>query len=1076
MKTCFRVVCIGVSLLCTIFGSSQLAGQSIGDGVFDQAGIQPALADLNVGWPGRVWVQVNIAEEGLGYEGSYFTLGAKQHIFQDFLDGRWLLETRGHFDTESDSFFGNLGIERVISINSAGAEVSTGFWVDYDDSQQSDFADSLTALGVSASIETHRWALFGNGYFPIGDSDFSQGNPLQNECFLDHSIVTVAGIESALEGFDALLQFKPHALANVNGTIGLGGYQYSSDLVESFGGVRARVGGQLRGGAVVTVEVNHDDRFDFTGALQVGWVFGAGARGTEYGLLGNDLDSTVRNDHVVRFQQDVQLAIDPDTGLPYDVFHVDNLAAPGGDGTVENPFDNLAAAEAASGPDDIIFVNEGGGTTRNMDQGIVLQDGQLLLGDGVQHLIPLADGTNFILCNDIDGNLPTITNVGLGDAITLANRNTVRGFIIDGSDGGLVNGISGNAGFTLNDGIIEDVTITGSPILNGIFLNDIAGDWSFNRNNIQSAFLDGINIQNTSDPLGTFTFQDNIVSANGRDGIHIDDFDAVAITFIDNETDDNGRDGIRIENHRDSLGIGTNINFIDTEFAAVVPNGTDPTAQGNIGNGISLTNVSGDFNFLNMEIRDNLNAGISLVNVTTPGADQGVFIGTFAGGTSIFDGNGAGTGAGVFNDLGVPGGQQQLFITDTTFQNGGTGIVSQATATAANLQTDIIDNNGILNHAADGIQLNASGGATHTAVVTNNMANLNITNSGGNGITVNASGIGPVSSVDATISNVVITNSGAAGIRANVVENGQAIVQASATTIMGAVDGIQITADNLASTGVSQFNFDGLTINTVGDDGVDIDVFDQTFVDFSITGSTITNANVGDHGIEINADGDAALTEDTRLRFQAIGNTITGFDAGDGIGLLGTGDSQIIAILDGNTITGNGINQAAVGAPTLPFGDGVDITAIGDSEIFTRIVNNTINGNAEQGLDLNTAGNGSIAAFVVGNNLAGNDISDDPATVPIESGIADMTAINAATGNICIAMSNNFFNLPAIFANAGGPADFLVELDGVTNGDGIPTFLPAAGAFGMGTFSTVCEPTIATEEAVFAANGFPPLP
>ena len=165
-----------------------------------------------------------------------------------------------------------------------------------------------------------------------------------------------------------------------------------------------------------------------------------------------------------------------------------------------------------------------------------------------------------------------------------------------------------------------------------------------------------------------------------------------------------------------------------------------------------------------------------------------------------------------------------------------------------------------------------------------------------------------------------------------------------------------------------------------------------------------------------------------------------------------------------------------MGAPTLPFGDGVDITAIGDSEIFTRIVNNTINGNAEQGLDLNTAGNGSIAAFVVGNNLAGNDISDDPATVPIESGIADMTAINAATGNICIAMSNNFFNLPAIFANAGGPADFLVELDGVTNGDGIPTFLPAAGAFGMGTFSTVCEPTIATEEAVFAANGFPPLP
>lgn len=1069
MKTCLRVVCIGVSLLCTIFSTSNLAGQTIGDGFFNQAGLQPGMADINVGWPGRVWVQVNIAEQGLGFEGSYVTLGTKQHLFQDFLDGRWLLETRGHYDVENEGFFGNIGIERRFSLYAAGAEVSTGFWVDYDDNQQRAFSNGMTVLSASASIETDSWEILGNGYFPVGDSDFTQGDPTGVNCFLNNSIVTAAGIDSALQGFDALFQIKPIGLRNVNGTVGIGGYAYNSDLVDSFGGIRGRVSMQLPGGLITTAEINHDDRFDFTGVLQLGWLFGAGARGTEYGLLGTDLEPTVRNDHVVRFQQDLVLAIDPDTGLPYNVLHVDNLAAPGGNGSVDTPFDSLAAAEAASTTDDIIFVREGGGTTRNMDTGIVLKDGQLLLGDGVQHLIPLADGTSFILCNDIDGNRPTITNIGLGNAVTLANRNTVRGFVIDGSAGGMQNGISGNAGATLTDGIIEDVTITGNPILNGIFLNDIAGDWRFARNDIQTAAFDGIQILNTSDPTSIFTFQDNIVSNNGRDGIHFDNYDAAAITFIDNQTDGNGRDGIRLENHNNSLGVGTAFNFLDTDA-------TTATAQNNVQNGISLINASGDVNFFNMQILNNLNAGINLVNVTTPGANQSVFIGTFAGGTSLFDGNGVGTGQGIFNDLGVAGGVQQLFVTDTTFQNGGTGILSQATAVGAALQTDIIDNLGITNMGVDGIQLNATNGATHTAQVMNTNTNLNITNVGGDGIEINSSGTGAISLIQTTIDNVVITNAGLTGIQANVGENGQAIVQASNTTIAGTVDGIDINADNTASTAVNSFRFENMNISGTTGDGVDLDVLDQTFVDFALINSTLTGGGAGDHGIEINATGDALAAIDTRLRLQLVGNTITGFDSGDGIGITGAGDAHILAVIEANNITGNGINQLANGAPTVPFGDGLDITATGSSEIFARINNNLINGNAEQGVDLTTLGTGQITAVMSNNNVANNDISDDLATPGNEAGNADMTATNAIGGNMCVSMSNNFFNLPAIFTNAAGPAGFTVELDGLTNGFGVPVLNPNAAAFTISAFGTVCEPAIVVEEAAFSAAGFPPLP
>ncbi len=1065
MKTSLSLVCIAVSVLSTLIGPSQVAGQSIGDGYFEHGAPVQGMTDVHLAWPGRLWFQVNLADSGLGYQGTYFTLGAKQHLFQDFLDGRWLLEARGHLGTENGGgFFANIGLERVFSLESAGAEITAGFWYDYD-GDQSDFGEAYNQLSVNASIETRNWLLYGNGYFPVGDTGTMLGDPLNGSCFLQNSIVTSPGIDAALQGFDAMLLAKPAGLQHVNGTIGFGGYGYGSDLVDFFGGVRGRVGMQFDGGLIVQGEINHDNRFDITGVVQIGWLFGAGAKGTEYGFLGTDLEPTLRNDHIVRYRQEVQLAIDPDTGRAYDVYHVDNNAAAGGDGTFERPFDNLAAAEAASADDDIIFVREGGGTTRNMDQGITLKPGQLLLGDGVRHLIPLADGTNFLLCNDLDGLRPTITNVGVGNAVNLSSRNTVRGFVIDGSAGGLQNGISGNSGFTLTDGIIEDVTIVGNPILDGVFLNNIAGDWTFARNDIQTA-RDGISIQNAIDPASTFLFTDNVVSFNLGDGIRMDNFDAQLISFIDNDTSFNGGNGINLMNYLNASGAGVELDFIDTEIAILGP--TTPTASDNTGVGIALNNVEGNIRFLNMEIRNNLGGGISLIDVTTPGIDQEVFIGTSGLGESIFDNNGVGTTAGIFNDLGVAAGTQQLFITDSTFINGGSGIVSQATAVGANLTTDIFNNLQIANNDTDGIQLNAFGGATHLASVINTDVPLDISNNGGNGISINSRDPGPISLVEAVVQGVSITNSGFSGIRANVQENGQAIVSAFDSTIAGAVDGIQIDVDNDLSSAVSVFNFDNLSINTVGDDGIDLSVGDDTFVDFSLTNSLVDNliggAAAGDHGIQITANGSAAVDVDTRLRVNINGNTISNFDAGDGIGILALGDAHVLANISSNDILSNGINTVATGAPTVPFGNGIDLTAAEDAEIYTRITNNRINNNADEGLEMNTLGSGQIFALVEGNNIAGNDIGEDANTVPPDAGIADMTVNNAVGGNVCIAMTNNFFTLPVIFTNLSGPANFRFERNGQTVN---PIFLPNAAAFEIGLFGTECEPAIEAEEAVF---------
>lgn len=1076
MKTSLRLVCITVSVLCTIFGTSQVTGQSTGGGYFDNTAPVQGMTDINVAWPGRVWFQANLADQGLGYRGTYFTLGAKTHIGQDFLDGRWLLETRGHIGTEADNggWFANIGLERVFSLQSAGAEITTGIWFDWDEDLQGDFAHSMQALGANLSVETEGWMVNANGYFPIGDTDYL----LAEDCFINNLLVTQSGIDSALQGFDAMLLAKPFGLRNVNGTIGIGGYSYSSELVDSFAGIRGRFGMQINGGMIVQGELNHDDRFDITGVLQLGWMFGAGARGTEYGFLGTDLEPTLRNDHVVRFQQDLQVAIDPDTGRAYNVYHVDNLASPGGDGSFERPFDNLAAAEAASIADDIIFVNEGGGTTRNMDQGIVLKPGQLLLGDGVAHLIPLANGTNFILCNDVDGNLPSITNFG-GPAVELASRNTVRGFNIDGNAGNMINGIRGVTGGVITDGIIENVNLFGS-ILDGIYIENAAGNWNFANNNIRGSFpndepggRNGININSSVDALGTFQFIDNNVEWWNQDGIRLNNFDALAVTFLDNATANNLGHGVSLTDHNNSLGIGAIVNFLDTEFASidpVVPTST-PTAFNNTLAGIHMNNVSGDINFINMEIRQNQQAGIQLIDVTTPLDGQEVFIGTAAGGQSIFDSNGVGTGfAQIYSDLGVPtpDGIQNLLITDSFIFNGGNGITAQASAVGAALNTSIIDNQTISGNAADGIKLNAFDGGTHKAIVQNADTALEINGNGGNGININSFGTGSLSLVQATINNVSVTNSAANGINADIVENGQAIVSASASTIGGAIDGIGINVDNQASNSVSVFNFDDLEIEGVGDDGLGLIVGTNSFVDLMLHNSFINNglpgAPAGNHGVQVSAVGSTVgAVVDTRVRLDFTGNTISNFNTGDGIGITADGDAHILAQIEANVVTGNGFN-----GDVLPFGDGINITAAGESEIFTRVVNNLVTGNADQGLTLLTLDEGSITAVVEGNNLAGNDLAEDPDNDPIiDAGIADMIASNSVGGTTCLAMTNNFFNLNVLLVNDSGPGNFLFERNGLTVSEPQLIFVPNAAAFTIGTFSTVCEAAIQAEELVF---------
>ena len=56
----------------------------------------------------------------------------------------------------------------------------------------------------------------------------------------------------------------------------------------------------------------------------------------------------MRNEHIVRAHQAPEVALNPQTGLPWNVYHVDNSATGAGTGAANSPFTTLGQAEAAA--------------------------------------------------------------------------------------------------------------------------------------------------------------------------------------------------------------------------------------------------------------------------------------------------------------------------------------------------------------------------------------------------------------------------------------------------------------------------------------------------------------------------------------------------------------------------------------------------------------------------------------------------------------------------------------------------------------------------------------------------------
>lgn len=1064
MKTMFRYIGYGCLAAVGVGVTTAEAQDGFSTGVSGQAGTNLRLFQGEgraLPMPGRIWVETNIGD-GVGYDGSYFTVGGKTHLADDFLDGRWLLETQGHV-SENGGFFGNMGLERVFSLQKAGADLTLGGWIDYDGDEVGDFAHSFWQVAFNGSVRTNKWDLVGNAYIPVGDTVFTQGD-LGRVSFFQSNIALQAGLDTALQGYDVTFRAKPTQFANYNGSFDLGLYGYGSDAINYFTGVRARAGLQTQRGWRLSGEINRDDVFGWTGVVQLGYTWGLNDRGI-YAGLGNDLDATMRNDHIVRFQQQLVLAIDPDTGLPYNVLHVDNQADGTGIGTFESRFHTLAAAEAASADDDIIFVHRGDGTTGGYDMGITLKDRQMFLGDGVQHIIPLAGGTSVFLPNVVDGVRPVITNIA-GPAVLIdGSDTTVRGFVMDGSAPGtfMSQGIAADGILNpIENFRIEDVSIN-DAVLDGIRIDNASGDINIVRTVSEFNGRDGISVNNFGSNDSDIALRDVTVRNNDRDGVRFANYDAATVQFQESfSATGNLANGVNLINFVDSAGVGGAFTFFS------------PQISGNVADGIRIENANGNFLFQNGAVLGNGGNGLSLINVRNTNPLHSTLITSTLGNTSTYSGN---SGNGIFINLNSPNSTQRVLVEFSTLNGNLTGMTSQAEGIGANLTTDIIDNLSIANNLKDGIVLRSNAGALHTATITNSVGagRLNMNGNGaagsGDGIVL-LSGDAPsafTSTLTASISNVSLQNIGLASTDSAVFAG------------TGAVGLLNLDIDDLVIANTGQgfgFQFEGTDPTLISR----VRVLNSTvtastgigFVASNLNGSSVdllVNNIIfqNDAAVQLGSAG-ALISNEGNMRVRFLNSTIDDFDS-FGLVVQTGGVGRTLAEVTGNTITNSGPLNIVNGIADTPHEDGVRFFNNGNGVAHVRFNNNVVTGNAQQGLDLTAAAFAELTFSMSGNVIAANDQGGPfPPGPPVDAFIRDMISTNGVNANTNLAMSSNSFVFNADIDNISGASAYNLELDGLTNGVGFPTLI--GGPVTNAAFGSVVEPAIQAEEAAFIGLGF----
>ena len=429
--------------------------------------------------------------------------------YMSFADMRFVAD-------DNDGKEGNfgLGLRRIPE----GEDYIYGIYGFYD-RKRSSLGNMFSQATFGAEFLTENWDIRANGYLPLSDDKvIGSSNGDTSLSLSGTSIIAQSSLntktEKILSGFDAEIGYKIPWLSGTgfDDTRAYAGYfSFDGNNTKNIAGSRFRLRSRYKDWLQFGLEHQNDD---VRGAsnfaeIRLRYQFGKKPKQSQkpqgiYARLDEqvvrDIDIVTKEDTTITAAKTSKV-INQSTGTDQVVYVVDNSSSSGGDGSIENPFNSLGAAQAVANANDIIYVSNGDGTNTGMNTGIVLnKTGQKLIGSGVALTydsstmqvsgLPVSpsDGTVIIPAS----SAPLISN-SAGDAVTIsANNVSIAGVQADSASGNgikisnaqnvsirntLVTGNSGKGIFINSSGsssaslLMEKTTITGNQGI-GLELDD----------------------------------------------------------------------------------------------------------------------------------------------------------------------------------------------------------------------------------------------------------------------------------------------------------------------------------------------------------------------------------------------------------------------------------------------------------------------------------------------------------------------------------------------------------------------------------------------------------------------------
>jgi len=474
------------------------------------------------------------------------------------------IELLPYYEFDQQLLFNDL---RFVITNSGGLAGNVGFgyrffepetdriyggslWYDIDDTR------SLLFQQIGLSLETYGtdFDVRGNAYLPVGPETRQDSLAMVpgSLAFSGQNLVYTQNRSwyAAMKGVDLEAGIPvPGSIAeSIDLRVYGGGYFYHN-AYHDIPGVSSRARASVLPGLDVELQVTYDSFFETRAFAGISWTLGPlhyskFQPGDTLGRLG---EHTTRNYTVVathQRQNELVVARNPTTQQAWRFAHVASAGGPGGNGSVESPFHNLANAQALG--TDVVFVHSGTVLT-GTDAQLVMSPGQRILGEGagLQHLVSVPELGWMAMPTAAGawGNLPILQNAP-GDAIVLASGSELSGFRVLNAAG---NGLRANG---VSDATVRNVSIDGAGAY-GVNVSNTTGRVDFQNLAVRGGAAGGLLVQGGS---GITSFSGlTRVSQSGGNSVSLLGLDAPAqVLFDDLSISERGAGGLAIANFKGS--------------------------------------------------------------------------------------------------------------------------------------------------------------------------------------------------------------------------------------------------------------------------------------------------------------------------------------------------------------------------------------------------------------------------------------------------------------------------------------------------------------------------------------------